>query len=245
MTSTKPSGSPQGETDGFLVALGLDLDHEVLRTALTHRSWSAEHGDAPHNERLEFLGDSVLGLAVTARLFRDFPHLSEGELSKRRAAIVSEPALAGLARDIGIAPVIKLGRGERRSGGRDKDSILADAVEALIGAVFVSNGHEAAEAFVLRVTDQLFDRLDELILFFDPKTTLHEEAQARGMQLPVYEMSSEGPMHGRVFTARVQLGDTVGTGSGSNKKAAEVLAARSVIEQLRAAGQLLTTEHDT
>jgi len=178
---------------------------ELLALALTHRSWAYEHGAAPHNERLEFLGDSVLGLSVTARLFSEFPDLPEGQLTLRRDALVSSAALAGIARTIGLGQHIRLGKGERRSGGRDKDSILADTVEAIIGAVYLSAGPAEADRFVRELTDPLFADLDRLVLFFDPKTTLQEEAVARGQGFPVYSVEGSGPNHDRTYTSTVSL----------------------------------------
>src|SRR5690606_36054018 len=119
----------------------------LVQLALTHRSWAFEHGGAPHNERLEFLGDSILGQAVTVKLYRDFPELSEGELSRRRAALVSSVALAEVARTINVGPYLRLGVGEARSGGREKESLLADAVEAIIGAVFLLTSPKTATEF--------------------------------------------------------------------------------------------------
>lgn len=131
--------------------LGVEIDAELLALALTHRSYAYENGGLPHNERLEFLGDSVLGLAVTAELYTRFPDAPEGDLAKRRAAVVSTVALADVARGIGLGAHLKLGRGEEQTGGRKKDSILADATEAVFGAAFLSLGRVAAEALVLRL----------------------------------------------------------------------------------------------
>ncbi len=239
MNTRKPQGS-QSEPGGFLASFGVTVRPELLDLALTHRSWAYEHKAAPHNERLEFLGDSVLGLAVTSRLYADFPALTEGQLTMRRAAIVSSNALSGIARTIGLGEHIKLGRGEKRSGGREKDSILADTVEAIIGAVYLSEGPAAADRFVRELTDPLFANIEHLVVLFDPKTTLQEEAVARGEGFPSYTVEGSGPNHERLYTAKVTLGGFHGEGTGTNKKAAELLAARSVIEQLRAAGDLRT-----
>lgn len=239
--SRKPQGS-QSEPCGFLAPFDVHVEPELLAQALTHRSWAYERGDAPHNERLEFLGDSVLGLSVTSRLYLEFPELSEGELTLRRAALVSSHALARIARSIDLGQHLKLGKGERRSGGREKESILADTVEAIIGAVFVSAGPEAADRFVQQLTDPLFATVEHLVLFFDPKTTLQEEAAARGEGFPQYVVVGEGPNHNRVFTAKVSLDGFLGEGSGTNKKSAELLAAKQVVEQLRDAGKLLTVK---
>lgn len=237
------TGKPQGSQDdpgGFLAPFDVSVREELLTLALTHRSWAYEHGAAPHNERLEFLGDSVLGLSVTARLYSEFPDLPEGELTLRRAALVSSAALAGIARTIGLGAHIRLGKGERRSGGRDKDSILADTVEAIIGAVYLSAGPAEADRFVRELTDPLFADVERLVLFFDPKTTLQEEAVARGQGFPVYTVEGSGPNHDRIYTATVSLDGLHGVGIGSNKKAAELVAARDVVDQLREAGRLLT-----
>jgi ribonuclease-3 len=135
--------------------LGVDIDPELLSLALTHRSWAYENGQVPHNERLEFLGDSVLGQAVTVRLFTGHPELEEGALAKRRASVVSTVALAEIARGIGLGAHLKLGRGEDLTGGRDKDSILADTTEAIIGAAYLSAGPDAATGLVLRLVEPL------------------------------------------------------------------------------------------
>src|SRR5690606_15927224 len=140
--------------------LGVEIDAELLALALTHRSYAYENGSIPHNERLEFLGDSVLGLAVTAMLYEKFPDVSEGELAKRRAAVVSTVALAEVARGFGLGDYLLLGRGEEQTGGRDKDSILADTTEALFGAAFLSAGREAADALVLRLITPLLADAD-------------------------------------------------------------------------------------
>ncbi|HUH52431.1 MAG TPA: ribonuclease III [Microbacteriaceae bacterium] len=234
----EPSGSEVQAPGGFLVPFGITLAPKRLSLALTHRSWAAEHVGAPHNERLEFLGDSILGQVVSWRLYREFPSLPEGELSKRRAALVSATSLSTLARSITLGPHIRLGRGEKRSGGADKESILADVLEAVIGAVFEEHGAEVADRFVNQLIDPQFAKIEELIVFFDPKTTLQEEAGARGISLPVYEIETEGPDHDRRYAATVKFEELTGTGIGTNKKAAELLAAREVVSQLIALDRL-------
>lgn len=231
----EPSGSPQGEPGGFLAPFGVTVQPELLELALTHRSWAYEHGGAPHNERLEFLGDAILGHAVTVQLYREFPDLPEGELAKRRAALVSSVALAEVARGIGLGSELRLGVGEERSGGRHKDSILADTVEAVIGAVYLSTDTDTAAAFVLRLLEPLLRDPERFTLTLDPKTTLQEAAVARGLPNPTYETTGEGPDHGRVYTSRVVLDGITGVGTGTSKKAAELAAARHAVEQLRAA----------
>ncbi len=233
-----PPRSPQGDLGGFLAPFGLEIDPELLRLALTHRSWAYEHGGAPHNERLEFLGDSILGQAVTVKLFADYPELSEGELSRRRAALVSSVALAEVARGIGVGPHLLLGVGEERSGGREKESILADAVEAIIGAVYLATDPDTAATFVLRLIEPLLADPQRFTISLDPKTTVQEEADVRGVPRPAYDIVGSGPDHDRRFQATVVLDGFTGTGTGISKKAAEIAAAREIISAMHAAGAL-------
>ena len=205
--------------------LGVVIDAELLSLALTHRSWAYEHGQMPHNERLEFLGDSVLGQAVTVRLFTANPDLDEGALAKRRASVVSTVALAHIARGIGLGEHVLLGRGEEQTGGRDKDSILADTMEAVIGATFLSEGQDAATGLVLRLIDPLLADPERSDATVDPKTTLQELASQLGAAPPVYEVTSTGPDHNRLFVATVSAADYSAEGTGSSKKQAEMAAA--------------------
>ncbi|MGZ8804576.1 MAG: ribonuclease III [Microbacterium sp.] len=214
--------------------LGVDIDAELLSLALTHRSWAYEHGQGPHNERLEFLGDSVLGQAVTVRLFTANPDLDEGALAKRRASVVSTVALAEIARGIGLGDHVLLGRGEEQTGGRDKDSILADTMEAVIGATYLSLGPDAAAGLVLRLIDPLLADPDRHGAAVDPKTTLQELASRSGATAPVYEVTSTGPDHSRVFTATVTVADFSAQGTGSSKKQAEMAAALLAWRELSA-----------
>lgn len=240
MRSREASSSrePRREVGGFLAPFGVSVDPELLQLALTHRSWAYENGNAPHNERLEFLGDSILGQAVTVKLFTDYPEFPEGELSRRRAALVSSAALAEVARGIGVGSQLRLGVGEERSGGREKESILADAVEAIIGAVYLSTDMETAAEFVRRLVAPLLADPERFSISLDPKTTVQEEADARGMTRPSYEVIGSGPDHDRRFRATVELDGEVGTGDGISKKAAEIAAARELITALRAKGAL-------
>jgi len=216
--------------------LGVEIDPELLVVALTHRSYAYEHLGTSHNERLEFLGDSVLGQAVTVMLFRRFPELDEGDLAKRRASLVSTLALAEIARGIGLGEHIRLGKGEEQTGGADKSSILADTLEAIIGACFLANGPEGARDLVLRLVDTLMDDPDRFGLAMDPKTTLQELVVARRLGDVAYRIEARGPDHARVFTATAVVGDDeLGTGEGSSKKSAESLAAFEAVEYLRAA----------
>lgn len=208
--------------------LGVDIDPELLSLALTHRSYAYEHGGVPHNERLEFLGDSILGQAVTVHLFREHPDLDEGSLAKRRASVVSTVALAEVARGIGLGAHIRLGRGEDQTGGRDKDSILADTMEAILGAAFLSAGPEASTALVLRLVAPLMADPERYGAAMDPKTSLQELAARAALAPPVYALTSEGPDHHRVFTAAVTVGEVTRTGVGSSKKQAEMAGALAV-----------------
>jgi len=214
--------------------LGVDIDPELLSLALTHRSFAYENGGVPHNERLEFLGDSVLGQAVTVRLFTRHPDLDEGSLAKRRASVVSTVALAEIARTIDLGAHIRLGRGEILTGGRDKDSILADTMEALIGATFLSAGPDAASAMVLRLVEPLMADPERYGAAMDPKTSLQEIAARLGLSAPVYGVEATGPDHDRRFTATVAVGDVSTTGEGSSKKQAEMAAALTAWRELDA-----------
>jgi ribonuclease-3 len=205
--------------------LGVDIPADVLSRALTHRSYAYEHGDS-HYERLEFLGDAVLQQVVTIALFERFPDLPEGELAKRRAALVSTVALAEIARRIDIGPFIRLGNGEVATGGFDKSSILADVIEALIGAAFLTLGQDVTTSFVLRLVDPLFDDVDRFGASMDPKTELQELCDRLGVGKPEYSIEAAGPDHARRFVARVTVDGTVhGSGEGTSKKAAEGIAA--------------------
>ncbi|MFJ4252762.1 ribonuclease III [Microbacterium sp. NPDC090003] len=207
--------------------LRVDIDAELLELALTHRSYAYEHGGIPHNERLEFLGDSVLGQAVTVMLFTTHPELDEGQLAKRRASVVSTVALAEVARGIDLGSHLLLGRGEEQTGGRDKDSILADTMEAVIGATYLSAGPDAATELVLRLTRPLLDDPERYGAAMDPKTSLQELAARIGATPPVYGVVASGPDHDRRFTATVVVGDVRMNGLGSSKKTAEMAAALS------------------
>ncbi|MFZ4584863.1 MAG: ribonuclease III [Acidimicrobiia bacterium] len=201
-------------------------DLSLLERALTHRSYCAEHAGEEPNERLELLGDAVLGLVVTEQLYVDFPEHAEGELAKARAAIVSSDALFAYATEVDLGGHLRLGKGEEASGGREKASILADACEAVMGAVFLDGGFEAAKPFVLRLVG---DRLHESAAVpgtADFKTRLQELAAQQFEQLPRYQVRFEGPDHERTFFAAVRIDGTVfGEGEGRSKKAAEQHAA--------------------
>lgn len=212
--------------DDLLGALGVDLPGDLLDLALTHRSYAYEHGGIANNERLEFLGDSVLGQAVTVKLFRDNPELAEGDLAKRRASLVSTVALAEVARHVGLGRHLRLGRGEELTGGREKHSILADTVEAVIGATYLHAGPDVATALVLRLVAPLLDDPDRFGAAMDPKTSLQELAASLGRGAPSYVVEDTGPDHDKRFHATVVLGgDEVARGDGTSKKQAEMAAA--------------------
>lgn len=217
------------------VTLGVQIDQGLLELALTHRSFAYENGGIPTNERLEFLGDSILGQSVTVMLYREYPHLDEGDLAKRRASLVSSAALAEVARGLGLGEHIRLGRGETLTGGRDKASILADTVEALIGAVYLDTGDEAATALVLRLINPLLSDPDRFGGAMDPKTSLQEVAARLGTGVPVYSVTESGPDHSKVFVATVAVGTVVtAQGEGTSKKHAEMAAALEAWTRLSA-----------
>jgi ribonuclease-3 len=202
-------------------------DQGLLLGALAHRSWCAENTESTSNERLEFLGDAVLGLVVTDHLYRTYVEMPEGELAKVRAAVVNAEALAEVASELDLGAVMLLGKGEEASGGRRKPSILSDAMEAVIGSVYLDGGWDAAEELILGL---LVDRIEEAAAGpggQDYKTRLQELAARHFDQLPRYEVSSEGPDHARRFHAVVFLHNQPrGTGDGRSKKQAEQAAAR-------------------
>jgi len=223
------------ERSPLLATLGVQIEPVILELALTHRSFAYENGGIPTNERLEFLGDSILGQAVTVMLYRTYPNLDEGQLAKRRASLVSTAALAQIARGLGLGDYILLGRGEILTGGRDKASILADTVEALIGAAFLDSGGEVATAFVLRLIEPLLAEPGHFGVSMDPKTSLQELAANLGVGIPVYTLEGSGPDHSKVFVATVIIGSAAtAQGVGPSKKFAEMAAAREAIDRLNA-----------
>ena len=213
----------------LLDALGVDLPDPLLTLALTHRSYAYENGGLPTNERLELLGDAVLGLVIVEELFRRHPDSSEGDLAKLRNSIVNSQALAGVARELtdgGLGDYVLLGRGEVNTGGHAKASILADTVESLLGAIYLQHGLEVARAVILRLFEDLLDTAPTLGAALEWKSSLQELTSARGLGVPRYEVSAEGPDHDRRFTATVFVGDEeYGHGEGRSKKAAETDAA--------------------
>jgi ribonuclease III len=217
------------ERASLLKALGVDLPDELLTIALTHRSYSYENGGLPTNERLEFLGDAVLGLLIADELFQRHPESSEGELAKLRNSIVNTQALAGVGRGLthgGLGACLLLGRGEVNSGGPDKASILADGVESLLGAIYVQHGIDTAREVILRLFGELLEIAPTLGAGLEWKSSLQELASSRGLGVPRYVVTSEGPDHDKEFTAAVLImGQEYGSGVGRSKKEAELKAA--------------------
>jgi len=210
-------------------------DKDLLKLALTHRSYAYEQGGLPTNERLEFLGDAVLGIVVTDAIYKEFPSLPEGSLAKMRAALVNMIVLADVAREIGLGESILLGRGEEMTGGRNKSSILADGLEALLGAFYLDRGMKAARELILGLFTPRIRGQVEGGTTIDYKTSLQEMAAAQLGSLPEYQISETGPDHAKRFNATVFLrGNAYGTGEGRSKKEAEQAAAKIAVERLRA-----------
>jgi len=211
-------------------------DPALLRQALTHKSYSNEHSgeSVPHNERLEFLGDAVLDLVISHRIFKDFPGFPEGELTRIRAELVSAPGLAAVARELMLGDCLLLGRGEERSGGREKESLIADAFEALLGAVFCDGGFTR----VATVIDSLFAAAVASAANrktgIDHKTRLQEILQGRYGQPPTYVLTgTKGPDHQRIYSVEVCIADrSIGSGQGRSKKLAEQAAACAALARL-------------
>ncbi|MFP5224559.1 MAG: ribonuclease III [Actinomycetota bacterium] len=213
--------------------VGLPLKRRrLLDLAMTHRSFAYEKGGLPNNERLEFLGDAVLGIVVTRALYDMYPDEDEGDLAKRRAALVNATVLAEIAREIGLGEHIRLGKGEEMTGGADKGSILADTFEALLGAVYLDRGMKRAEKLILKL---MLPRIrGDVEVARDYKTSLQELASARFGALPEYRVSESGPDHAKRFRAAVFLeGSEYGEGDGRSKKEAEQAAARLAVRRLR------------
>ncbi|MDO5668897.1 MAG: ribonuclease III [Corynebacterium sp.] len=218
----------------LLDALGIALPAELLRHALTHRSFANENGNLPNNERLEFLGDAVLGLSVANQLYVQYPSRPESDISKMRASIVSRFGLADIARDINLGPHILLGKGELVTDGREKDSILADTTEALFGAIYLEHGFDAAREVILRLFAEKIDGASASNIHRDWKTTLQERVAELKLPMPVYEATSTGPEHDLTFNAQVSVnGRVLGQGVGGAKKFAEQESARQAFLLLR------------
>jgi ribonuclease-3 len=219
------------DTSRLQADLGVTVAPDLLTLALTHRSFAYENGGLPTNERMEFLGDSVLGIVVTETLYVQYADWSEGQLAKLRAAVVNAGALADVARSLDLGEYVYLGRGEETTGGRDKSSILADTMEAVFGAVFRDSGIDVAREVIHRLFDPLIERAAELGAGLDWKTSLQEVAAAAGLGVPEYRVSDVGPDHAKEFSAQAVIGGEVrGEGAGRSKKVAEQRAAAAAYE---------------
>jgi ribonuclease-3 len=208
---------------------------DLLNRALTHKSYSheAKNEDVRHNETFEFLGDSVLGFVIGDLLFRNFPELDEGALSKMKAFLVSANSLAAKAREYGMGDVIRLGIGEEKTGGRKKDSLLANLFEAMIAGVYLDGGIEPARRLIEKsFADDIRAINEDDLLFQDYKTALQELAQGRGLPLPEYNVVDEvGPDHDKVFVVEVKVGSMLARGEGSSKKEAQQQAAKHALRE--------------
>ena len=228
-------GTEAADPAALACVLAVPITAESLERALTHRSYAYENGGLPTNERLEFLGDSVLSLVVTDTLFNGHPDMPEGHLAKLRAAVVQMNALAEVARDLRLGSFVKLGRGEEGTGGRDKPSILADTLEAVIGATYIDCGLPAASDLVHRLFDPVIERSSLLGAGLDWKTSLQELTADLGLGVPEYQVKDSGPDHQKMFRAVVKVGSReLGAGEGRSKKAAEQLAAEAAYRAITA-----------
>jgi ribonuclease III len=210
-------------------------DYDMLNRAMTHRSFSNEHANRyPDNERLEYLGDSVLGLIVNEYLFKHFENYLEGDLAKIKSTVVSEETLALTAREFSLGDYLLLGKGEENSGGRTRDSILANTLEALIGAIYLSSGIKPAREFILGLLKKHIETINRMESLRDPKTALQEMVQKKYKEKPLYDVVDEtGPDHLKEFTVRLMIkGKPILDGKGSSKRRAEMDAARSALEKL-------------
>jgi ribonuclease-3 len=213
--------------------LGISVKEDLLNLALTHRSFAYESGGIPTNERLEFLGDSVLGLVVTQELYEQFPDLDESRLSPLRSGVVNTKALAQISRELEVGKYLKIGKGEESSGGRDKNSILADALEALVGAIYLDHGFSATSQIILNWFRPVIKTAVDLGTGIDGKTALQELTSARELGAPEYVVSESGPDHDKSFTAIVKVaGEEISSGDGKSKRDAEQAAARIAFEKL-------------
>ena len=214
--------------------LGISIEAELLELALTHSSYAYENGKIPNNERLEFLGDSVLGFVVTGHVYSENPDLDEGPLSRLRSATVSAKTLAKAANEIGLGEFVRLGKGEISTGGQTKTNILADTFEAIIGAAYLSGGLEPAKAIIDSLVLPLLSSEDELLETSEPRTVLSELLKSLGKSDATFDVTHEGPDHDRTFFAEVIVdGSSVASGSGRTRKAAEAQAAIAALKTLR------------
>lgn len=228
---------PRTDTDALVEAWGTRIEPTLLQLALVHRSYANEAGGIANNERLEFLGDSVLSIVIAQKLYEEYPDVAESDLSRMRAATVSQQPLAAAARRIGLGDFVFLGKGESMHGGRDKDSILSDTFEALIGATYLTSGLEEARRVILARLGFLLVDAPLRGQHQDWKTLLVEYSQSKGLGEVSYEVEGEGPDHQRVFTARAYVSESseaLGEGKASSKKHAENAAAQDAMKRLAA-----------
>jgi len=220
--------------DALGKSLGVEIEPQLLELALTHRSFSYENGRGPNNERLEFLGDAILGFLVTAHIHDHFADLDEGELTKLKNAVVSAPALAEAATALDLGSHLLLGKGEIQTGGREKQNLLADCFEAVLGAAFVSKGMPAAAKIVEKLILPMLADPKQLLDSADPKTTLLEALQAAGKHQPVYQITHEGPDHDRTFFATLVIdGEVAASAEGRSRKLAETNAAIKALAKFK------------
>lgn len=213
--------------------LGVEVSQDLLDLAFTHRSYAYEAGITATNERLEFLGDSVLGLVVTEELYRKYPDLDESRLSPLRSGIVNMRALADVARSLNIGTFIRLGKGEEVTHGREKNSLLADALEALLGAIYLEHGFTKSAQVIEKLIEPVLADAMSRGAGLDGKTALQELVAAQGKGAPEYKVTESGPDHDKNFTATVLVaGEAMGSGSGKSKREAEQSAARHAYDTL-------------
>ncbi len=227
---------PSVDFSTFEAAAGLSFkDKELLKQAFTHRSYLNENreGGLSHNERLEFLGDAVLELAVTEHLYAKYPDQTEGDLTAFRAALVNAVTLSGVARDIGVNDYLRLSKGEAKDTGRAREIILANAMEAIIGAIYLDQGYDAAKYFISKTLFGLIDKIVEDKAWIDAKSLFQERVQSEESVTPAYKtMREEGPDHSKRFTVGVYIGNTqIAEGRGPSKQEAEQDAARKALER--------------
>jgi len=216
-------------------ALGTNISSELLELAFTHGSYSREFGGVPTNERLEHLGDSVIELIITGELYKKFPEADESRLSPMRAGLVNNAALVPIAKELELGQYLRIGKGEELTGGRNKNSMLADALEALVGAIYLEKGYAATEDIVLKWFRSTIDSSNALDLGMDAKTALQELAAANGLSAPEYEITESGPDHNKSFQAvAVVSNEKFEVGEGKSKREAEQVAAKFAYDELSA-----------
>lgn len=219
----------------MIAALGTSVSSDLLELAFTHGSYSREFNGVPTNERLEHLGDSVLQLIITSELYKTFPDVDESRLSPMRAGLVNNSALVPIAKELELGQYLRIGRGEEITGGRNKNSMLADAFEALVGAIYLDKGFEVTEEIVLRWFRPTISSTNALDLGMDAKTALQELCAARGYGSPDYEITVSGPDHDKSFTAAVVVAkEKFEIGEGKSKREAEQAAAKLAFDNLNA-----------